>query len=272
MILLFSETQSDYSRYLYPYVVWAVPEPGERPADFFQRGFLPASPDLDRFYLCRNLRVPLAGYKLSSENRRVLRKGRGIAVECIPRAEFEVTAQRREAWKRYADVRFGAEVMSFGRLDRLLGSPVISHLLHFTDTAAGREVGTALVYLEPPAVAYYYYAFYELDYFQRNLGMFMMTTAVDTFARQGFAHLHLGTCYSERALYKTQFVGVEFCNGAGWSTDLDELKFLVRREQSSAATHLLNDPDYLPRFHAGTLAHLARQPQFRLAPGSDLHR
>lgn len=266
MTLIFSETQSDYSRYLYPYVIWALPEPGEKPADFFRRGFLPASPNLDRFYLCRNLRVPLAGFALSSENRRILRKGQGIAAECIPRANFVYSDQRRDAWKRYADRRFGEDIMSIERLDRLMRSPVISHLLHFTDTTAGREVGTALLYLDPPAVAYYYYAFYDLDYFNRNLGMFMMTTAVDRFAKQGFAHIHLGTCYSPRALYKTQFAGLEFCNGAGWSTNLDELKFLVRREQQPITTHLLDHPDFLPQFHQNSLAGFARHARFRLAP------
>ena len=107
MKLVFSETRSDYSRYLYPYVIWALPEPGEGPVDFFRRGFLPASPRMDRYYLCRNLRLPLARWRPSSENRRILRKGAGTAVELVPRAAFDYSAARREAWKAYADVRFG---------------------------------------------------------------------------------------------------------------------------------------------------------------------
>jgi len=83
MILLFSEFSADYSRYIYPYVIWAVPEPGERPADLFRRGFLPSSPKLDRFYLCRNIRVDLRRFNPSSENRRILRKGAGIEAELI---------------------------------------------------------------------------------------------------------------------------------------------------------------------------------------------
>ncbi len=98
MILLFSESSSDYSRYIYPYVIWAVPEPGETPADLLGQGFLPSSPKLDRFYLCRNIRVDLRRYTPSSENRRVLRKGAGIEVELIPRAQFDYSAARRQAW------------------------------------------------------------------------------------------------------------------------------------------------------------------------------
>ena len=90
MKLLFSESQADYSRYLYPYVAWAIPEAGEAPADLFNAGFLPGARGLEQFYLCRNLRVNLAQYKPSSENRRILRKGEGITMQLVPRAEFDL--------------------------------------------------------------------------------------------------------------------------------------------------------------------------------------
>lgn len=266
MKLVFSETRSDYSRYLYPYVIWALPEPGESPADFFRRGFLPASPRMDRYYLCRNLRLPLAQWRPSSENRRILRKGAGIAVELVPRAAFDYSAARREAWKAYADVRFGDDIMSFERLDTLMTSPVISHLLHFTDPVAGRELGTALLFLEEPALAYYYFAFYDLAGLGRNLGMYMMTRAAGFFADRGVAHLHLGTCYSERARYKTQFDGIEFCNGFQWSTDLDELKFQLHRDTQQIGRHLFDVPEYLDRFYEGSLPAVTVASGFRLAP------
>lgn len=265
MKLLFSETRSDYSRYLYPYVVWALPEPGERPSDFFNRGFLPAAPKMDRYYLCRNLRLPLAGWQPSSENRRILRKGAGLRAELLPRAAFEYSPARRDAWKAFADVRFGPEVMSFARLDTLMSSPVISHLLHFTDTASGREAGTALLFLEEPAVAFYSYAFYDLTGLDRNLGMFMMTQAAVLFAARGVRHLHLGTCYSRRALYKTRFDGIQFCNGWRWSSDLDELKYLLHRDQEQIGRHLLDVPEYTDRFYEGDPAVLAAASDFRLA-------
>jgi hypothetical protein len=112
MKLLFSEAKADYARYIFPYAIWAFQEPGESPADIFERGFLPSSRNLDRFYLCRHVRVPLKKYRPSSENRRILRKGAGITVELIPRAEFDFSARRREFYKSYADIKFGKDVMS----------------------------------------------------------------------------------------------------------------------------------------------------------------
>jgi hypothetical protein len=264
MKLVFSETRSDYRRYLYPYVIWALPEAGERPVEFFRRGFLPASPQLDRYYLCRNLRLPLTGWRPSSENRRILRKGAGLQADLIPRGDFAYTEERRIAWKRYADQRFGEEVMSFHRLDTLMASPVISHLLCFTETATGREVGTALLFLEEPELAYYYFAFYDLAHFSRNLGMHMMTRAAELFAARRTSHLHLGTCYSARALYKTQFKGVEFCNGTRWSTNLEELKYMIRRDAEGVGKHLFDVPEYLEAFSGGSLAAVAAASEFRL--------
>lgn len=263
MILLFSEHRSDYAHYLYPYVIWGVPEPGERPRDFYARGFLPGSPALDRYYLCRNLRVDLGRFRPSSENRRILRRGEGWVATLTPRDQFRFDPARQRAWKAFADARFGEEVMGYARLDRLMQGRMITHLLEFHEASTGREVGTALLCLDPP-IAHYCYAFYDLALFQRSLGLFMMTAAVEHFARDGFTYLHLGTCYSERALYKTQFAGLEFFNGAGWSTHLAELKFLVRRERQPVTGHLFEHPDFFAVHHPGGLPALAAHSPFRL--------
>ena len=39
MKLLFSEQNSDYEHYQFPYAIWAVPEDGETPSDIFDAGF-----------------------------------------------------------------------------------------------------------------------------------------------------------------------------------------------------------------------------------------
>src|SRR6266478_3965574 len=86
MKLLFSEAKADYAHYIFPYAIWAFPEAGETPGDLFNQGFLPSLRELDRFYLCRQVRVDLRRFGASSENRRILRKGQGITDKLIPRA------------------------------------------------------------------------------------------------------------------------------------------------------------------------------------------
>ncbi len=253
MKLFFSEYKSDYQNYIFPYAIWAIPEAGETPADLFAHGFLPSSRHLDRFYLCRQVRVRLSRFEPSSENRRIFKKGRGIRYELIPRDRFDYTPERREFYKTYADIKFGKDVMTYERLDGLFDSRIVTHLLVFEDTEAGKEVGTVMLYLEEPAMAFYYYAFYDLNYYPRNLGMYMMTSAVQFFAERSLAYLYLGTCYSRNALYKTQFRGAEFFNGFRWSDDLKELKYLINREKTVITMHLLETPEYQQRFFEGDL-------------------
>ncbi len=260
MKLLFSEAAPDYGHYLYPYVVWGFLEPGETPADAFEAGFLPGSATMERYYLVRQLRVPLREWESTSENRRLLRKSAELECTLIPRADFDYTPERRASWLAYAEEKFGAGVMPPERLDRLMSGPIISHLLHFTDRATGRDAGTVLMFLQAPRVAWYYYAFYHLTPETRHLGMAMMTSAVEWFTHEGFHHLHLGTCYSERALYKTQFEPMEFFNGFRWSRNLDELKHLVRTVPDGR--HRLEEPDFLA-MQAADLATLASSSLFR---------
>lgn len=242
MKLVFSEAVADPVRYVYPYVVWAFPEPGETPADLFSVGFLPSAPDLSRFYLGRQLRVPLSEWRASSENRRVLRKAGDLRCRLVPRDRFEFTPGRRAAWLAFAEARFGPGVMPAARLERLLAGRVITHLLEYRlGEDEGPECGVALLYLEPPRMAYYYYAFYDLTAVGPNLGMAMMTRAVVWAREAGLGHLHLGTCYTEKALYKAQFDPVEFFNGHRWSRDADELRHLVR---TCPDTHRLESAAY----------------------------
>lgn len=262
MKLVFSEHISDYAHYIFPYAIWGFSEPGETPSQMFDAGFLPSSRNLDRFYLCRHLRVDLQHFEPSSENRRVLRKCPDVTFELVPRAQYEFTPERRARFKHYADLKFGNEVMSLERLDSLFASPIVSHLLVFTDTKTGSEVGTVTLYLEGNALAYYYYAFYELDYPERSLGLYMMTSAVAEFAARGLRHLYLGSCYSQKALYKTQFPGIEFFNGFRWSHNLKELKYLLARDQPGAIQHLVETEEYRQIFHESDLSRLRDASRF----------
>lgn len=250
MKLLFSEAQPDYDHYLYPYVIWAFLEADETPADAFEAGFMPATPDLDVFFMVRHVRVPIREWRPTSENRRILRKGEQVRCRLIPRAEFDYTEQKRAQWVSFAEQRFGPGIMTPERLDGLMGGPVISHLLEYRDEATGRELGTALMYLEAPRVAFYYYAFYDLDDRSRNAGLLMMTQLLEFGRNQGWDRAYLGTCVTTRALYKCQFEPLEFYNGMEWSRDVEELKRLnrVRLDNSHRLVH--------PEFGPGAGSHL----------------
>lgn len=245
MKIVFSEASPDYDHYVFPYVVWGFPEGSETPADFFERGFLPSSANLDRFYLCRGVRVHLPQFKPSSENRRILRKGLRFTATIVPRASYNYTVDRRAFFKRYADERFGADKMTFDRLDKLMSSPIVSHLAVFEDAQTGNDAGTVMLYLEQNRVAYYYFAFYDMQFYAANLGMYMMTWAAQEFAARGFERLYLGSCYSRNALYKFQFSGCQFFTGFDWSDQVAALKFRIDRDEQETHCHLFESSEYL---------------------------
>ena len=198
MKLLFSEQNSDYEHYQFPYAIWAVPEAGETPADIFNAGFLPSSRNLDRFYLCRQVRVNLAKFKPSSENRRILRKGDGHRRETRAARQIRLHAGTPPVFQdlRRHQIRQGRDDVRAARRAVRLAHHFASARVHGHARPA-KEIGVATLYLEGKALAFYYYAFYDLNYYARNLGMFMMTSAVALFAERGFKHLYLGTCYSQ---------------------------------------------------------------------------
>ncbi|MFQ5605322.1 MAG: hypothetical protein ACE5HS_18810 [bacterium] len=262
MKLLFSEYKSDYSNYIFPYAIWAIPEAGETPSMIFARGFLPASREFKRYYMCRHLRVDLSQFTCSSENRRILRKCEDISYRLLPRAEFEYTPQWRKFCKNYADIKFGKDVMTYERLDSLFNSKIISHLLVYTDSENGQDVGITTLYIEGTKLVYYYYAFYDLNYYARNLGMYMMTSAVDYFAQLNQQFIYLGTCYSRNALYKTQFSGAQFFNGFRWSDDLKELKYLIERDHATVKKHLIESEEYREKFYDGELRAIVAASDF----------
>jgi arginyl-tRNA--protein-N-Asp/Glu arginylyltransferase len=249
MRLLFSEYKSDYSHYIFPYAIWAMPDAGESPARLFAHGFLPNSRNLDRFYMCRQVRVRLGAFSASSENRRVLRKGEGIHYQLIPRDQFHYSNQWREFCKKYADEKFGPDVMSYERLDGLFQSRIVSHVMVYSDAAAQQNVGLVMLYVDQPVLAFYYYSFYDLNYLPRNMGMYMMTSAVQQMKNHGFEYIYLGSCYSRSALYKTQFEGFEFFNGFRWSDDLEELKTLIERDGGAVVKHLLESDDFMQEYY-----------------------
>lgn len=261
MKLLFSEAPPSHADYVYPYAIWAFPEAHETPADLFAAGFLPSNHQLERFYLCRQLRVDLRKFAPSSENRRVLRKGEGIAATLLPRTEFEFTDARREFCLRYTQVKIPG--MTPERLASLFSNAVTTHVLVFREESSGRELGYVTLYHVPGKMAFYYYAFYDLAAPQANLGMFMMTWTVRLLAEAGCAHAYLGTCYSSAALYKTQFAGVEFFNGYRWSPSIEELKHLLHRQNDAAVRgHLLESPEYRDAFLPEGLAAAAARSDF----------
>ncbi len=263
MKILFSEAAPDYAGYVFPYAIWGFLEGDETPRDALSQGFLPSLPDLSRFYLCRQVRVDLARFQPSSENRRILRKGEGIRCSLVDRADFEWTDARRSFCLDYATRKWSIPPTP-ERVDRIFCSPLTTHIAVF-QAADGRELGLVSLFRDG-GTWFYSNAFYHLDHTLANLGAYLMTETVRILAQSGAEYLHLGTCYSRSALYKTQFPGTEFFNGNRWSRDLSELKHLIQRQENEPSGHLLEENAYLEGWVSEGLGAFAATWGRHLAP------
>ena len=249
MKLAFSEYKPLHDKYVYPYAIWAFPEEGEKPADLYAKGFLPSAKDLSRYYMTRSVRVDLKQFKISSENKRILKKIEHVDFKLIKRKDFDFDKKWKKFCLDYAENRWGERVMPPGRLKELFEKEITSDVLVFTDQESKKDIGLITVFNDENKIAHYYYAFYDLSYFNNNLGMFMMTQTVKLLAENGFDYLYLGTCYSRNSMYKKQFSGVEFWNGFKWTQNMKELKYLISRDQQEDIDIHLLESGYIEQFY-----------------------
>ena len=264
MRILLSEARPDYAGYVFPYAVWGFPEPGDTPSTALSLGFLPSARDLSRWYLCRQVRVPLDKFRPNSENRRILRKGGGIAAEILPLEAFRATPERVDLCLEEARARWSSPP-SRERIEGIFRPPYTTHVAVFRDPD-GAEAGYVALLVDGDA-AFYSNAFPRPGHPFGSLGMFLMTETVRLLAERGLAHVHLGTCYSRSALYKTAFDGVEFYDGLRWSGRMDSLKAMIAR-QDAGSGHLLEDPDWVGRFLPEGLEEEARRSGLRMGGGA----
>jgi hypothetical protein len=241
--LIFSECVPDYAAYLAPYQVWGVLEGAETPAVAFGRGFLPSTNDLSHFYLARSVRVDLQVYTPPSRVRYAARRCADLSAALTSATAFVFDTSWQALAAGYLTGRWGGSGFDLDRFNRLLRSPLTTHVLTLVNTADDAPAGLATLYAERE-VGYYSAAVYDLSRLRSGVGGHLMATALSELQQAGCGMAYLGTCYSIRALYKTRFPGMQFFNGYRWSSDPSELRFLIEHQSELVGTHLLEFGPY----------------------------
>jgi leucyl-tRNA---protein transferase len=240
MRLIFSEYQADYAAYTFAYAVYCLQEHDHETPDIYARGFLPYSGDITRpqnlYYLARSVRVDLAHFSDTSENRRIDRKAASLGIN-LTVADMAAVERERPAFvafcTQYADARFCGGTMNAARLRYVLTRQAASHLLTFS---AGDAVLGYVVACITAEMLHYWYAFFDVAYLRSHaLGKWMMWRVIGWAKDQELRYAYLGTCYGQKALYKVRdHRGCEFFDGCGWNRDLEALKTLCQRDDVTA--------------------------------------
>jgi len=242
MKLFFGEFPANYERYHFPYQVWLLKERKDRISEIYEMGFLPVRSIKNLYYLCRSVRVNLDKFQISSENRRILRKTKDYHWRLIKLDRFDYTPKIQKTCKDWFGGRFGKGKISAAAVRKIFRGGIFTHV--FVWSLKGKTVGYAIVFIGDNLL-HYAHVFTDPSLAKSNLGVRMMLQAVLWAKENKKKYAYLGSCYLKSTLYKTEYAGVEFFNGYSWSGNLEELKYLLEREDSD---YLFQDKEYLTSF------------------------
>ncbi len=171
----------------------------------------------------RSVRIDLNKFELSSENRRILRKGEDVSVKeiAIPYPEYSWLIGRtaKDFYNEKADGSFSANKIK----ELITTEHNFNLLLSFSDIS---ELGYAICYRNSK-MFHYCYPFYDLEKASKDMGLIMMTKTIESAKASGLKYVYLGSLQRPGDVYKLQFSGIEWFDGQKWLTDLEEVKKIL---------------------------------------------
>lgn len=229
MKIFLSEYRHDYTTYTFGYTIYSVYENKDDLNPLYEAGFLPYTGNVnlmaDLYYKSRGVRIDLSRFKDTSENRRVDRKSSvlDLKYEIIPISQFTAWETFLTFANKYSNQRIGESKMPPQRLKYIISRKYLSHVIQFT---SGENTTGYILAILSDKIFHYWFSFYDTKYLEQNipLGKWMMWKGIRIAKELGCSHAYLGNSYLETALYKSRdFNAVEFFDGNGWNSDLDEL-------------------------------------------------
>lgn len=192
--------------------------------DLYNQGFVATRLGRGVFDQTRSFRINLGTFSLSSENRRILKKTDGLEILVAPLPYEKYSWEIGKLGKDFYDTKFGVGTMSANKIREILtvkDSSSFTHLL--TYSFQGKVVGYCIA-LITEHIIHYSYPFYELATPIENLGLGMMTRAIEWAKENKKTFIYLGSLQRPGDTYKLQFEGGEWYTGSAWSTNLEDAK------------------------------------------------
>jgi leucyl-tRNA---protein transferase len=230
MKLFASEFGHSYTTYSFAYSVYAEREEGDKLSDIYEQGFLPYSGSKgikNIFYMARGTRADIRSWQPTSENRRVLRLFDGQFEKKIRTPEEMRTNEVFfELCLSYFNLAHGS-VMPRERLELILDMDLVTSITEYSKDGVPQAY---LLLVEDETISHYWFSFYKHEYAKTSLGMWLALDHIRDLTKNGKKYFYFGTCYAEKALYKTNVEPLEFWNGKEWVHDTPLLKSLCRSD------------------------------------------
>lgn len=231
MKIFASEFGHSYKTYSFAYSIYAQREEGDTLSSIYEKGFLPYSGSRgvqDIFYMARGTRADITDWQPTSENRRVLR----LFDEQFTKIAKKVEDIRHDETfftlcLSYFNLAHGS-VMPRERLELILDMGLVSSIIEYQKDGIPQAY---LLLVEDETMSHYWFSFYKHEYAKTSLGMWLALDHIRELSKNGKKYFYFGTCYAEKALYKTNVEPLEFWNGREWVQDTALLKSLCRSDE-----------------------------------------
>lgn len=196
----------------------------------YGQGFVATRVDKGVFNQTRSLRIALAEFEPSSENRRIVRKMEDISLEVhpLPYKEYHWTIHKMA--KDFYTTKFGVDTFSANKIKELLTEADKSNfnrLFVFRRNKDRRAIGYCIC-LSTDKILHYSYPFYEQNEINPSLGLGMMCSAIMWAKEQRLDYIYLGSLQRATDTYKLQFSGAEWFDGKNWQRDTTPLKEILK--------------------------------------------
>lgn len=187
----------------------------------YNDGFVFTRLDKGVMHQTRSVRIDLKRFELSSENRRILRKGENIILEKLNIPYSDYKWEIGKLAKDFYDQKAGG-AFSANRIKEL-----ITTCDNFNSLFSFSGLGYAICY-ENDSILHYCYPFYDLERSPKDMGLIMMTKAIEQAKSLGLNYVYLGSLQRPSDTYKLQFSGIEWFDGKVWKQDLEEVKEILK--------------------------------------------
>jgi arginine-tRNA-protein transferase len=169
----------------------------------------------------RSIRINLGKFEITSENRRILKKGEDIQIEEFPIPYFHYDWHIGKMAKDFYDKKAPSSFTVNKIKELLTSNHNFNKLLKYSDT------GYVITY-ENSHILHYCYPFYDIEKSSKDMGLIMMTKAIVEAKNKNLSYIYLGSLQRPSDAYKLQFQGIEWFDGHLWRHDIDEAKFILK--------------------------------------------
>ena len=197
-------------------------------AILYDQGYLFTRKFKGDMYRSRSVRIVLADFYLSSENKRVLKKTEGLSVSSLQLPLSSYDWKIHKMGKDFYQNKFQDISFSAAKIRSLINDPEASNFnVLFQYSMADTILGYAISY-DNPTLIHYAYPFYDYLNYSNNFGMAMMLKAILFAQEANKQYVYIGSLSRARDVYKLQFKGLQWFDGETWKNDIDEAKKIIK--------------------------------------------